>query len=144
MKKFLLSASMAVVFMVYIFFQRKSIQGFPSIQTQNSGQSAPNNSNISYKDGEFTGSGYDAFYGTVQVKAVITGGKLVDVQFLSYPSDRSNSVRINSSAMPSLTQEAIAAQSAQVNMVSGATDTSQAFVESLTSALAQAIITPGP
>jgi len=91
-----------------------------------------------YKDGQYTGPSVDAFYGFVQVQATVSGGKLVDVQFLSYPSDRQNSIQINSQAMPYLTQEAIAAQSANVNIVSGATDTSQAFIQSLASALSQA------
>lgn len=91
-----------------------------------------------YKNGQYIGSSADAFYGFVQVKAVISGGKIVDVQFLSYPSDRSTSRQINSQAMPYLTQEAIAAQSANVDIVSGATDTSQAFIQSLQSALNQA------
>jgi uncharacterized protein with FMN-binding domain len=91
-----------------------------------------------YTDGSYTGSSANAYYGTVQVKAVVSGGKLADVQFLQYPSDRSTSRYINSQAMPLLTQEAISAQNAQVNGVSGATFTSQAFIQSLTSALSQA------
>jgi uncharacterized protein with FMN-binding domain len=106
--------------------------------------SAPNlsqiqaNPNVSYKDGTYTGSVADAFYGNVQVQATISGGKITGVTFLQYPNDRSTSVGINSQAMPYLQQEAIAAQSGQVNVVSGATDTSGAFVQSLTSALTQA------
>jgi uncharacterized protein with FMN-binding domain len=91
-----------------------------------------------YADGSYTGSAADAYYGTVQVKAVISGGKIADVQFLQYPNDRSTSRYINSQAMPLLTQEAIQAQSANVSGVSGATATSDAFVQSLTSALALA------
>lgn len=91
-----------------------------------------------YADGSYTGSVADAYYGSVQVKAVIRGGKIADVQFLQYPNDRSNSRYINDQAMPLLTQEAIQAQSAQVSGVSGATFTSDAFVQSLTSALALA------
>ena len=91
-----------------------------------------------YTDGTYTGSGADAYYGTVQVEAIITNGKISDVQFLNYPQDRSTSRRINSNAMPQLTQEAIQAQSANVNGVSGASDTSAAFKQSLASALAQA------
>lgn len=91
-----------------------------------------------YANGSYTGSPADAYYGTVQVKAVIQNGQLADVQFLQYPSDRSTSRYINSQAMPLLTQEAIQAQSAQVDGVSGATETSMAFVQSLASALAQA------
>lgn len=91
-----------------------------------------------YKNGTYTGSVADAFYGNIQVQAVISGGKITDVIFLQYPSDRRTSIEINSQAMPYLKQEAIAAQSAQVDGVSGATATSQAFIESLGSALQQA------
>ena len=91
-----------------------------------------------YNDGTYVGSVADAYYGNVQVQAVISNGKIVDVQFLNYPQDRSTSRRINSVAMPYLTQEAISAQSANVNGVSGASDTSAAFKQSLSSALAQA------
>ena len=91
-----------------------------------------------YADGSYTGSAADAYYGTVQVKAIVKNGQIADVQFLQYPSDRSNSRYINSQAMPLLTQEAIQAQSANVSGVSGATFTSQAFQESLTAALALA------
>ncbi|MDE1919134.1 MAG: FMN-binding protein [Patescibacteria group bacterium] len=91
-----------------------------------------------YADGSYAGSPADAYYGTVQVKAVVQNGRIADVQFLQYPSDRSTSRYINGQAMPLLTQEAIRAQSAQVDGVSGATFTSQAFAESLAAALAQA------
>ncbi len=93
-----------------------------------------------YTDGAYTGSAADAYYGMVQVKAVIQNGKIADVQFLQYPNTHSTSVYINSQAMPYLKQEAIQAQSANVNIVSGATDTSMAFQQSLASALAQAKI----
>ncbi len=91
-----------------------------------------------YNDGSYIGSVADAYYGNVQVKAIITDGKIADVQFLDYPNDRGTSIRINSRAMPYLTQEAIVAQSANVDGVSGASDTSAAFKESLASALSQA------
>ncbi|HVU75587.1 MAG TPA: FMN-binding protein [Candidatus Paceibacterota bacterium] len=91
-----------------------------------------------YADGTYTGSPANAYYGTVQVQAVVSGGKLASVSFLQYPNDRSTSRYINSQAMPYLIQEAISAQSANVNTVSGASDTSGAFRESLGSALAQA------
>ncbi|USN96977.1 MAG: FMN-binding protein [Candidatus Nomurabacteria bacterium] len=91
-----------------------------------------------YKDGSFTGKSSDAFYGFIQVKATISGGKLTNVDFLDYPQDRSNSIYINQYAMPILKSQAIQVQSAQVDGVSGATDTSQAFIESLGDALAQA------
>ena len=91
-----------------------------------------------YRDGTYKGSVADAFYGTIQVQAVIKGGRITDVKFLQYPNDQPNSVAINQQAMPYLRQEAIKAQDSQVDGVSGATDTSQAFVQSLSVALRQA------
>lgn len=91
-----------------------------------------------YRNGSYTGTVADAYYGNVQVRAIISGGKISNIQFLDYPQDRSNSIRINTYAMPILTREAITAQNANVDAVSGATATSGAFVESLASALAQA------
>lgn len=91
-----------------------------------------------YKDGTYTGSVADAYYGNVQVQAIVQSGKLADVKFLDYPQTHQTSVYINSQAMPYLKQEAIQAQSANVNIVSGATFTSQAFIQSLASALSQA------
>ena len=88
-----------------------------------------------YKDGEYTGALADAYYGNVQVKAVIHGGQISDVSFLSFPNHRRTSVRINTYAMPYLTSEAIQVQSANVNVISGATLTSEAFAQSLQSAL---------
>ena len=91
-----------------------------------------------FKDGEYTGSKADAIYGILQVKAVVTGGKLTDVQFLQYPTDRPRSVEINQEAMPHLKMEALQVQSASVDAISGASETSAAFVDSLGVALAQA------
>ncbi len=91
-----------------------------------------------YVDGTYTGPAEDAYFGTVQVEAIISGGKLADVKFLQYPNDRGTSREINAQAMPQLTSEAVQAQSAQVNGVSSASQTSAAFIKSLSSALAQA------
>jgi uncharacterized protein with FMN-binding domain len=94
--------------------------------------------NALYKDGQYDGRIADAHYGNVQVRAIIQDGKLTDVQFLSYPNDRNQSIRINSYALPILKSEAIKVQSAKVDIVSGATNTSRAFVNSLSPALSQA------
>lgn len=88
-----------------------------------------------YRDGAYTGDVVDAYYGNVQVKAVITGGKITDVVFLDHPQDRDRSIMINNYAMSNLKSEAIKAQSSNVDVVSGATATSQAFIQSLASAL---------
>ncbi len=91
-----------------------------------------------YQDGQYVGAVADAFFGNVQVKAVIQSGRIADVQFLQYPSDRRTSVRINSFAVPALRNEAIRAQNARVNIISGATLTSEAFIQSLQTALNKA------
>ncbi len=93
-----------------------------------------------YADGTYTGTPADAYYGTVQVQAVIQNGKITDVTFLQYPNDRRTSQYINGNAMPILISEAIQAQSANVNGVSGASETSPAFRVSLADALSQAKI----
>lgn len=95
-------------------------------------------SGVTYKDGSYTGSVADAYYGSVQVATTISGGKITKVNFLQYPNTHSTSVAINQQAMPYLQQEAIAAQSANVQVISGATYTSQAFAQSLDAALTQA------
>lgn len=91
-----------------------------------------------YKDGTYTGKSITFFYGKFQVAAVISGGKITDIKFLNYPQDRSTSIQINTEAIPTLKSEAIASQSASVNIISGATDSTVAFGQSLDSALAQA------
>ena len=91
-----------------------------------------------YKDGQYTGPAADAFYGNIQVRVTISGGKITNIVFLQHPDYNSYSIYVNSQADPMLAQEAIQAQSANVNAVSGATESSQAFVQSLSSALQQA------
>lgn len=91
-----------------------------------------------YKDGTYTGSVADAQWGNLQVQAIIQHGKITNVPFLQYPSDRNRSVRINTSADPQLTSEAIQAQNANVDIITGATDSSEAFIQSLSDALAKA------
>jgi uncharacterized protein with FMN-binding domain len=80
----------------------------------------------------------DVNYGNVQVQATIQSGKITNVQVLQYPTDRRTSQRINAVAVPELRQEAIQAQSANVNIVTGATLTSEGFQQSLGTALSQA------
>ena len=89
-------------------------------------------------DGTFDGGTYDAYFGPVQVEITVSGGKLVDAQALQYPDHRRTSVAINRQALPYLQQEVVQAQSARVNLISGATLTSRAYIRSVADALAQA------
>ena len=90
-----------------------------------------------YRDGIYRGTAANAYYGIVQLQAIIKGGKLVSVKVLQYPNDRNTSRYINAHALPVLQREAIRAQSAKVDVVSGATLTSDAYAKSLASALTQ-------
>lgn len=91
-----------------------------------------------FKDGTYDGSIEDAFYGNLQVQAVIRDGRLVDVKPLLYPNDNRTSILINSQAFPMLRDEALNAQSPNVDIISGASDSSPAFERSLSSALKKA------
>jgi len=91
-----------------------------------------------YKDGTYTGPVTDAIYGQIQVVATIQGGKLTRVGVPVFPNAGGHTTEVTQFSIPQLKQEAIAAQSANVDIVSGATQTSQAFEESLAAALAQA------
>jgi len=77
-------------------------------------------------------------YGDVQVRVTVSGGRLVDVQAVQLPSDRARSQGISSDAGPLLRNEALRAQSARINTVSGATSTSDGYAQSLQSALDRA------
>ncbi|MEA5153715.1 FMN-binding protein [Raineyella sp.] len=73
----------------------------------------------------------------MRVKATVSNGKITAISWVQLPSD-GHSQRINGYAAPALVQEALQAQSAQVNAISGASYTSAAFQQSLQSALTQA------
>jgi uncharacterized protein with FMN-binding domain len=81
-----------------------------------------------------TGSEVQTEFGPYQVQATFTDGKLTNVQITETPSDR-RSQRIASAAAPTLLQEALQAQSASIDTVSGATATSQAYTQSLQAAI---------
>jgi uncharacterized protein with FMN-binding domain len=91
-----------------------------------------------YRDGSFTGPAYNTYYGPVQVQVNIQGGRVVSVDVPEYPADRRASQRINGRALPMLESEVISAQSARVNIISGATLTSEAYLRSLDAALRDA------
>jgi uncharacterized protein with FMN-binding domain len=145
MKKIILSVAFIGAFALYVLLSNKnSVSAVPSPALQAANESGttavPSLAAAAgaYKDGSYTGTDADAYFGKVQVKAVIQNGRLTDVQFLDYPSDRTTSKKISDQAMPVLKSEAIQAQSATVDVVSGATQTSQGFMQSLADALSQA------
>lgn len=168
MKKYILSLGVILIFAGYIFYSKHDDEKInviapPGLMTTTTASSSTADTSGSgttpptqttppptstptprpqgqYKDGSYTGNVADAYFGNLQVQAVVSGGKITDVIFLQYPNDRGESKQINSQAMPYLKAEAIQAQNANVNIVSGATQSSHAFIESLGNALSQAKI----
>ncbi len=88
-------------------------------------------------DGNFTGGTYDAYYGTVQIQATVQGGQITDVKTLKFPNHSGTSRSINRQALPYLLQEVAQAQSSKIDIISGATLTSRAYIKSLRDALNQ-------
>lgn len=89
-------------------------------------------------DGTFTGDAVRTRYGPVQVQITVTGGVISDVQVPEYPSGNARDRQINERALPTLIAETTSAQSSVIDMVSGATYTSDGYIQSLQSALDQA------
>ncbi|GAA0967207.1 MULTISPECIES: FMN-binding protein [Streptomyces violaceusniger group] len=88
--------------------------------------------------GTYTGSVINTSYGPVQVSVTLAHGRITAVKALRTPSDRPRSQQIAADAVPRLTREALSAQSAHIDAVSGATYTSEGYARSLQSALDQA------
>ena len=88
-----------------------------------------------FADGTYTGQSADAYYGNIQVQVVIQHGAIAGFKLLNYPDHTGTSIAINREALPILAQEIISAQSTQVDFVSGATLSSEAFLRSVASAL---------
>ncbi|MER7468713.1 FMN-binding protein [Streptomyces sp. NPDC097981] len=86
----------------------------------------------------FTGAVIDTRYGPVQVAVTMNGGRLTAVEVLQVPDENRRDRTIASYAVPRLTDEAIGAQSADIDAVSGATYTSEGYIRSLQSALDRA------
>ena len=85
-----------------------------------------------------TGTTAQTQYGPMQVQVTLTGKKITNVSVLQRTNDGSESDQIDSFAIPKLTSETLAAQSANIDAVSGASYTSSGYIKSLQSALDQA------
>lgn len=157
MKKFIISICTLTLLVAYSLIARHeqseisqpnalstTITTSPTRQTSDPGSlpSAADSHTVgnakAYKDGSHTGRAANAYYGEVQVKVSVNDGRITDVSFVQYPDTHSTSISINRQAMPYLQQEAIKSQSPNVDIISGATYTSQAFIQSLQDALTQA------
>jgi uncharacterized protein with FMN-binding domain len=105
-----------------------------------SGSAAPANSTAANSGAAktVTGAAWPTIYGPVQVRITVTGGKVTAVAATEYPEETPRDSQINAFAIPQLNAEALAAGSAKIDTVSGATYTSGGYVGSLQSALDKA------
>ncbi len=119
-------------------FQPKTKAAGLSVINQTQSAPGPGSSRVRYKDGNYSGQTVDVGYGPVQVQTVIRGRKIIDIKFLQMPNDRTHSVEVTNMAEPILRSETLTAQSANIDIASGATQTSEGYIQSLQDALSQA------
>ncbi len=112
----------------------------PSESTITLDSSSKNENTFQYRDGLYVGTETDAYYGKIKTAVSISQGKINDVTFITYPNAQQNSIRLNQDAIPRLKSEVIAKQSGEVDSITGASLTSVAFLESISSGLKQAKI----
>ena len=85
-----------------------------------------------------TGDASNTMYGPVQVQITVKSRKITAVNVIQYPNGTPRDAQINAFAIPELTQETLTANSASIDMISGATYTSNGYISSLQSALDKA------
>jgi uncharacterized protein with FMN-binding domain len=100
--------------------------------------SSSSSSSSGSTSGTVTGTVAETRWGPVQVQLTVANGSITNVAVVQYPNSNGRDQEINARALPILIQETLKAQSAKIDMVSGATYTSDGYVTSLQSALDQA------
>jgi uncharacterized protein with FMN-binding domain len=91
--------------------------------------------NLAADEHTITGKAANTVYGPVQVQLVVKGSKIVTVSVLQQPTSTIHDIQIGQFAFPRLISETLTAQSGKVDAVSGATYTSQGYIESLQNAV---------
>ena len=109
-----------------------------SSSSSSSSGSSSSSSSTGLQDGTYTGSTTVTSRGDVQVRITVSGGSITAVDALQYPQENPTAVSINGQAIPIYIKEALAAQSSEIQLVSGATETYSGFTGSLQSAILQA------
>ncbi|MBT1164383.1 FMN-binding protein [Bifidobacterium felsineum] len=143
-------AGLAIIGDAFLLFVKphlaqQSAAGGTALASGNSDSSSSDNSDNSSSasdsglaDGTYTGVATQNQYGEVQLQITISGGKITTITTLKAPST-GRSQQVNAQAIPALTERAITAQSSEIQFVSGATETSTAFVNSLQDAINQSL-----
>lgn len=145
MKKILVTIVIVLVLGGFLIFQKlqspSMIASTPSeLPTNNNTPVASTTPPSNYKDGSYTGKiGSASQYGDVQVKVTIVNGKITDIEYLKFPDGPGHTSEVTAIAKPALKKEAITAQSANIDNITGATQDVEGFQQSLQSALDQAV-----
>jgi len=115
-----------------------SSSGTSSSGTSSSGSSGSSGTTATSGSSTVTGDVAQTRWGPVQVQLTVVNSKLTNVSVVEYPNDNPRDQEINAQALPILVQETMSAQGANIDMVTGATVTSDGYLKSLQSALDQA------
>ena len=138
MKKFLIVIAVVIGLAIIGKLALHDNDDAPIVAKTDTTNTATASPSAAWKDGTYTGVASDNEYGTIQVAAVISGGKISAVNFLKMPSGDQRTNEVTAAAQPILLNETLKAQSASIDLVSGATQTSNSYLNSLNSALNQA------
>ncbi|WP_282847559.1 FMN-binding protein [Microbacterium oxydans] len=148
MKKIIYALLATLSGIVLLFSYRTSLDAVPpsdiaspastTQSTSGSASTTTAGTTTGLTDGTFTGDTTQTRYGPVQVQITVSGGKITDAQALRYPDSNGRDQQINAHAIPLLVSETVQGQSAHIQMVSGATYTSDGYTSSLQSAIDQA------
>jgi uncharacterized protein with FMN-binding domain len=114
----------------------KSSAGASAPATQAPTTTAPTTASKTIVNGTFTGPSINVNYGNVQIKITVVNGRITDAVAVVAPSGKND--RYTNMAVPTLKKQTLAAQSANIQGVSGASYTSYGWYTSLQGALAQA------
>ena len=153
MRRVILAVTGTIAGLVALLSFKSHAPALPAAATSGTGggPSAASSSSSSSVPGEFptgsatssppagetaiTGHVADTAYGPVQVQLIVKSGKIVKVAILQQPTNTIHDIQIGEFAFPRLIGETLAAQSAKIDAVSGASYTSAGYISSLQSAL---------
>ncbi len=134
MKRILYFLLSTVTILVLLFGYRTSLMGPMTADESVVSADAPSTADSQ----TVTGAVAQTEWGPVQVAITVSGSEITDVQVLQFPNENPKDVQINNYALPVLVDETLSAQSANIEMVSGATVTSNGYISSLQAALDEA------
>jgi uncharacterized protein with FMN-binding domain len=138
MKRIVLWLLTTVTIVVLLFGYRTSLAGPLASTRVTVASSTGSTTGAAPSAGTVTGPLAQTRWGPVQVQVTVSGGKLTDVSVLQSPNGNPRDQQINAYALPILVQNTLDAQSADIDMVSGATVTSDGYRQSLQGALDEA------